>query len=88
MGQELKLKLKLLLNDTSSLYEETSYSTTALHTACKTGNLDAVKLLLKSGGPVNARDESGATPLHLMSAMTTHSKTTGKEFYFMLINSV
>ena len=79
IGQELKLKLKLLLNNTSSLYEETDYSTTALHAACKDGNLDAVRFLLKSVAPVNARDESGATPLHLLSAVASNNKTTGKE---------
>ena len=75
--QELKLKLKLLLNNTTSMYE-TNCSTTALHTACEKEDLDAVRLLLKSGAPVNARDESGATPLHLMSVVTLQNTTTGK----------
>ena len=70
VGQELKLKLKLLLNNTTSVYE-TNCSTTALHAACRKAHLDAVRLLLKSGAPVNARDESGATPLHLMSLATS-----------------
>ena len=53
VGQEIKLKLKLLLNNTPSVYE-TNCSIRALHTACKNGDLNAVRLLLKSGAPVNA----------------------------------
>lgn len=83
VAQELKLKLKLLLNNTTSVYE-TNCSTTALHTACKNGNLDAVRLLLKSGAPVNARDESGATPLHLMSVVTSQNTTTGKHLFRLI----
>ena len=80
VGQELKLKLKLLLNNTTSVYE-TNCSTTDLHTACEKGDLDTVRLLLKSGAPVNCRDESGATPLHLMSVVTSQNTTSGKHLF-------
>lgn len=37
----------------------------ALHEAVLTGNMEAVKLLLKYGADVNQRDEDGWTPLHM-----------------------
>uniref|UniRef100_A0A8C6TN79 Protein phosphatase 1 regulatory subunit 27 n=1 Tax=Neogobius melanostomus TaxID=47308 RepID=A0A8C6TN79_9GOBI len=37
----------------------------ALHEAVLTGNLDAVKLLIKYGADVHQRDEDGWTPLHM-----------------------
>lgn len=36
---------------------------TTLHVACTHGNIEAVKLLIRGGAPLNSLDEGGMTPL-------------------------
>jgi ankyrin repeat protein len=41
-----------------------TFGWTALHSACKSGNLRLIDLLLKLGAHVNAINKTGATPFH------------------------
>lgn len=58
------LKL-LLLHDASLVHAKDEQQRTPLHHAAFSGNLDAVKLLLRHDANINARDYGGSSPLHL-----------------------
>ncbi len=58
---------------------------TPLHLACKKGDVDRVRIILASGGDVNAKDHNGWTPLHeacafgslsCVQALLDHSSAT------------
>lgn len=61
--------MKLLLNcerepGVNADARNTEWRETALHRACRFGNLEAVKLLLEYGAEVNAQDSEDNTPLN------------------------
>lgn len=62
-GKELfNIKLRGLLEDSS--YEINKKDNTILHQAVRYPNYKTIKLLIEKGADVNAKDESGITPLH------------------------
>lgn len=66
---------ELLENNPKIATARDVYSRTPLHKAVKTGQIDAVKLLLEKDSDVNARDVFGWTPLH-KAVMKGHQEIT------------
>jgi ankyrin repeat protein len=59
--------IKVLMCYGVSINQPGSGDTTALHEAVEHDHPDAVRFLLKNGANVNARTESGCTPLYMAS---------------------
>ena len=55
----------ILLSHNADVHLQDAYGRTALHYACKTAELDKVKLLLEAGAELNIVDGSGFTELQL-----------------------
>lgn len=78
---ELK-KVKTMLSENSTLLDKTdTYKRTALHSAARYGALSVCQYLIKKEANLDAKDESGNTPLHL-AAMHCHDDAAG-----LLINA-
>jgi len=55
---------RLLSLGEASARDTTIFGTSLLHSACQSGNVDLVRLLIQAGADVNAKDEDGDSPLH------------------------
>ena len=53
------------IQDTSNPFMQDHLSMTPLHHAVHTGNIDAIRLLISHGHPLNVSSSDGFTPLHL-----------------------
>ena len=60
----------------ASVRERDNYEKTVLINSMKNGSLDVVKYLVEKGAEVDARDESGWTPL-MNAAIGGHLEVTG-----------
>lgn len=47
-----------------SVHSTNHFGDNVLHTACIWGDLDAIKILMDAGSDINAKGETGCTPLH------------------------
>jgi ankyrin repeat protein len=54
-------KLKYL----NQVHVKDKYGNTPLHDACSNGHTDMAKWLVSNGADINAKNDSGSTPLHL-----------------------
>lgn len=64
-------KLKSLIDKNADLDVKGEYGWTALHWACRAGDIESVKLLIDAGANINARDDNQRTPL-LLAGMHCH----------------
>ncbi len=64
---------------------KSKYETTPLHRAASEGHTEVVKILLKAGAKVNAKNNRGRTPLdyarqkQIKQLLRKHGAKTGKE---------
>lgn len=56
-------RVKRLVSDGADLADTDAIGWTALHHAAQTGSLETLRLLVTAGAPINAKNDSGRTPL-------------------------
>ena len=66
-----------------SIHEKNLDGETPLYFACRSGNADNTRVLLKAGADASARTSSGATPMHWLSSFdAAETETIARELLF------
>ncbi len=73
-GQQRDKNLLNFLEKNKSIFGRDVNGETALHRAVRNGDLNAVTQLLKEGAFINAQNNQGETPLHILAATHGHIK--------------